>query len=89
MSSQTNEEFTLSFNAILVQDKSHNGFTAYFKQFPNIIAEGDNEQDALKNLFNALHDVFKHKSDSASTPKQFDHLKVVERSVDFRSLERA
>ena len=86
---KANGAFTLSFNAILVQDKNSKGFTAYFKQFPNIIAEGSNENEALTNLFNALHDVFKHKNDSESTPKQIDHLKVVERSVNFQSLELA
>lgn len=80
--------FTLSFDAILVQDRN-SGFTAYFKQFPNIVAEGDTENDALTNLMNALHDVFQYKSKSESTPKQIDHLRVVEKSVNFTALQTA
>jgi len=50
---------SLNLNAILVQDKS-GGYTSFFAQFPNIIAEGDNEDQAIENLFNLVQDVFEH-----------------------------
>lgn len=77
------DSFKLSLNAIMIQDKNFNGFTAYFKQFPNIIAEGENESDAMANLFNALHDVFKYKSEKEATPVNFDNLNVIEKSINF------
>ena len=36
-------------NAVLVQDIKIGGYTAYFKQLPNIIAEGDTDNEAMKN----------------------------------------
>lgn len=50
---------SLNLNAILVQDKS-GGYTSFFAQFPNIIAEGDTEDQAIENLFNLVQDVFEH-----------------------------
>lgn len=79
---ESNQTIKFSFNAIMIQDKNYKGFTAYFKQFPNIIAEGENEESAMANLFNALHDVFMHKSDSEATPKE-KNMNVIERSVNF------
>ncbi|HPM02811.1 MAG TPA: hypothetical protein PK816_11715, partial [Candidatus Cloacimonadota bacterium] len=51
-----------SLNAILVEDPKLGGFTAFFKQFPNIISEGETEEEAIQNLLNALHDVFNYQS---------------------------
>jgi len=35
-------------NAVLVQDIKIGGYTAYFKQLPNIIAEGDSSVKSYK-----------------------------------------
>jgi len=48
-------------NAVLVQDIKIGGYTAYFKQLPNIIAEGDTDNEAMKNLTDAVYDVFMFK----------------------------
>ncbi|NLZ31333.1 MAG: hypothetical protein GX885_11455 [Methanomicrobiales archaeon] len=53
--------FTL--DAILEEDPTLGGFTAFFKQFPNIITEGETEEEAIQNLLNALHDVFVYKTE--------------------------
>lgn len=47
---------------VLVQDPRIGGFTAFFKQFPDVITEGDNEKEAIENLLNAIHDVFEYQS---------------------------
>lgn len=44
----------------------NNGYTAYFKQFKEIIAEGDTEEEAIDNLLNAVYDVFIHKNKDTS-----------------------
>ena len=49
----------ISLTAILVQDKSK-GYTAFFAELPNIIAEGDNEKEATVNLFHLVQNVFSH-----------------------------
>lgn len=50
-------KFEISLTGILVQDKNK-GYTAFFAQFPHIIAEGDTEEEATKNLFSLVKDVF-------------------------------
>ena len=39
---------------ILIQDPEDNGFTAYFAEFPEVIAEGNTEAEAKTNLIHAL-----------------------------------
>lgn len=51
----------LKLDAVLVEDMNIGGYTAFFKQFPQIIAEGNNEDEAISNLLRALHDVFAFK----------------------------
>jgi len=45
---KTNE--TLNFTAVLVQDPFDGGYTAFFEQFPQAIAEGATDEEALANL---------------------------------------
>lgn len=47
---------------ILVEDKSIDGFTIYFKEFPDIITQGETKEEALQNLKNTVFDVFKYKN---------------------------
>jgi len=44
----------LSITGILIQDPHDGGYTAYFAEFPEIIAEGDDEEMATANLWNAF-----------------------------------
>lgn len=54
----TNNKIELT--GVFVQDPKTNRFTAFFAQFPNIIAEGDNEQEATLNLFTTFQTVFEY-----------------------------
>lgn len=58
--SKKNKDTKISLTAILVEDNKSKGFTSFFAQFPNIIAEGDNEDDAISNLFKLVNTVFKY-----------------------------
>ncbi|HRN73055.1 MAG TPA: hypothetical protein PLM81_08000 [Ginsengibacter sp.] len=57
----TTEKFQLT--GIFVQDPDSKGFTAFFAQLPNIIAEGDTEEDATINLIHTVQAVFEHQKD--------------------------
>lgn len=78
--------FTLPLTIILVQDPKIDGYTAYFKQFQDIIAEGDTEDEAERNLLNAVHDVFIYQSGIAdeSIDPSFN---VSKKSINFTSCE--
>jgi hypothetical protein len=47
---------------IFVEDKNVGGFTAYFKEFPEIVTQGETTEDAIQNLRNTIYDVFKYKN---------------------------
>jgi len=49
------------FKIIYVEDPKIGGYTAFFKNFPNIITEGNTRKKARKNLWNALYDILKDK----------------------------
>lgn len=50
----------IELTGVFVQDAKGEGYTAFFAQLPNIIAEGDTEEDAAQNLINAVKAVFEH-----------------------------
>jgi predicted RNase H-like HicB family nuclease len=71
-----------SLDSVLVQDRKSSGYTAFFKQFPEVIAEGNSEQEALTNLVNTLHDALDYKAknhEEISIPG----FNVIEKSIDF------
>jgi len=76
--------FDFSLTAIMVKDPKIGGFTGYFKQFPNIIAEGETDKDLLNNLMYALGTVMDDKNNDQSlqtdVPQGF-----IEKSLEFTS----
>lgn len=45
---------TLSLTGIIIQDRNDRGFTAYFAEFPEVIADGTTKEEATENLIDAL-----------------------------------
>lgn len=50
----------LQLTGVFVQDPEGKGYTAFFAQFPNIIAEGDTPEAATQNLIVAVSTVFEY-----------------------------
>lgn len=75
---------TLSFTGILVQDEKTKGFTAFFKQFPNVIAEGDTEDQAMENLISTLRIVLK--SDTEQVINDLPRNHVIKKTVEFQAI---
>lgn len=48
------------FTGVFVQDPHSKGFTAFFAQLPNIIVEGETEEEATTNLLETIRTVFEH-----------------------------
>lgn len=48
----------LSITGVVIQDPGGNGYTAYFAEFPEVIAQGDTEDEAIINAFDALKVIF-------------------------------
>jgi len=74
------ERPSLSFKIILVQDEKE-GFTAFFAQFPEVIAEGRTEQEAQFNLINALQVVLDYEASTTLIPPP--NGSIQERDVNF------
>jgi hypothetical protein len=72
----------IPLNAVLVQDPKIGGFTAYFKQFPDIIAEGDTDDEAMKNLTDAVYDVFMFKGKLTETETDKNY-KIIDKTASF------
>jgi predicted RNase H-like HicB family nuclease len=44
----------LTLTGIMISDAENKGITAYFAEFPEVIAQGDNIEDAKGNLLDAF-----------------------------------
>lgn len=60
------EQNNFQLTGIFVQDPNDKGFTAFFAQLPNIIAEGDTEEEATRNLFQTVQTVFEHQQNNGN-----------------------
>lgn len=56
MTGQTN----LKLHGIIIESQQ-GGFTGYFSEFPEAIAEGETENEVQKNLFEALKEVLSYR----------------------------
>jgi predicted RNase H-like HicB family nuclease len=55
----------VNITGVLVQDEKTGGFTSYFAELPEVIAEGDTEDEAIKHLFEALQSVLEFRKEEA------------------------
>jgi hypothetical protein len=74
--------FNLPMTITLLQSSACPGYTAYFKQLPEIIAEGDNEDEAVQNLLNAVYDVFKYEGEKKSVEINNEGMHIQNKSVN-------
>lgn len=80
--SRANNHPNFSLISILVQDPKSMGYTAFFKQFPEVLAEGKDEDEALRNLILILQDSLQFKAaqvDEIDMPAG----KVTQKSINF------
>jgi predicted RNase H-like HicB family nuclease len=54
---QDNNKITITLTGVVVQDQSTKGFTAYMLELPEVIAEGNTEQEVEEALFDNLKTV--------------------------------
>lgn len=54
---------------ILIQDPLDGGYTAYFAQFPEAVAEGRTEDEALMNAMDALRVIMELKAEEVDNDK--------------------
>lgn len=66
----------LSFTGVLIQDEDK-GYTAYIAEFPEIIAEGDNEEEAKDNLFDAFRLMLDFKKENMSINNDISSTSII------------
>jgi predicted RNase H-like HicB family nuclease len=82
----TMEFKSIKLDVIMVEDPKIGGFTAFFAQFPNIIAEGESEDEAVTNLNVLVSDVFAHQMNEEMASEK---IKSLTTSVTVKSIEYA
>ena len=60
------EAVTLKLTGVLIGDEE-TGYTAYFIQIPNVIAEGDTQEEAKQNLMDLLSFHFENTVEEKNT----------------------
>lgn len=81
-----NEFKSFKLDVIMVEDPQIGGYTAFFAQFPNIVAEGDTEEESMVNLNELLHVTFEHQR-SEEMPS--DRIQNIIGSIKTKSVEYA
>lgn len=64
------ENKSVSITGVLIQDPKTKGFTAYFAEMPDVIAEGKNEDEATKNLFEAFQSVLDFRKEESQEEEE-------------------
>jgi len=78
MKNKKSSRFQLTI--ILVQNPKTKSYTAYFKQIPDIITEGNNEKEAIRNIFKAVSDVVSYQDEIKNITVGKD-LKILKKSI--------
>ena len=82
---ETKKTYELEFDLIMIEDQKQGGYSGYFKQFPNVFAEGDTEHELITNLFNALHDIFDYEVSKVANDLKSNDSKVTKKSIFLQS----
>lgn len=66
------KENAISITGVMIEDPSTKGYTAYFAEFPEIIAQGENIESAKDNLFSALKSMLDFKREEMKEEEDCD-----------------
>lgn len=72
----------ISLTAIFVQDPTDKGYTGYFAEMPEVIAEGETEEEVQSNLFEALNIMLKFKKEEPDSYNAIAGVGVIERTFE-------
>lgn len=62
----TSEKEIFSLTGIIIETESKR-YTAFFEEFPEVLAEGDTEEEVKMNLLNAVKTVLEYKKKQYNT----------------------
>lgn len=57
----------MSLTGIMIHDEVYDRYTAYFAEFPEAIAEGKDEKEAIENLMEAFKTILEFKKEEAQS----------------------
>lgn len=60
---QTNPKAKLSITGLFIQDPDDKGYTGFFNELPEAVAEGDTIEEAVENLFLSLQAILEAKKE--------------------------
>lgn len=68
----TEKRNVISITGVMIQDKNTAGYTAYFAEFPEVIAQGGNADEVKSNLFDALQSVLSFRREEMEDENEGD-----------------
>jgi len=72
MNVQGNERI-ISLTGVLIPDQKTNGFTVYLAEFPEVIAQGANKEEAKRNLLDAFSSILEFKKGEQEEEEGIDN----------------
>jgi predicted RNase H-like HicB family nuclease len=74
----------VSLTAIFIKDPNDKGFTGFFAEFPEAVAEGNTEEEVQKNLFEALSIMLKFNKEELEEQRALNpnQAAVIERTFE-------
>ena len=77
----THKDNKFRLNMVLIENQDSKKFTAYFTQFPEIIADGLTQNETEINLIKTLGYYLDYKTDQVSPDMPKNH--VIRKTIDF------
>ncbi len=72
MKQEKESKKVIDITAILIQDTLSKGYTAYFAEFPEAIAQGETVEEAKLNLLDAFQSIMEFRNEEAKNDSEGD-----------------
>lgn len=76
-------EISMPLHGILIQDPKDGGFTSILAEFPEVIAEGETEQEAHENLMAAFKSILAFKREEFDAENTYQGVHVKQQTFNF------
>ena len=75
--------FIFELTKILVPDKKYGGYSAFFAQFPEAIAQGETEEETTRNLYELFKLMLQDKKENRVAIEQMNEVEYISEPVVF------
>ena len=76
-------QVSMPIHGILIQDPKDGGFTSLLAEFPEVIAEGETEQEAHENLMHAFKTILAFKREEFDADHSYQGINIKQQTFNF------